>query len=81
MLLKFLFSIRNSSSVSISGTFTSKIPLLIFFDAFIKFIIGLVSLSAKDIAMIDEINRSKQTIRIYITAKVILIPSCLFSIE
>ena len=64
MLLKFLLSLENSSSVSDSGTLLSKNPLLILSDAVIKFIIGLVSLSAKAIATIVEINKSNATTKI-----------------
>ena len=64
MLLKFLFNIINSLSASISGTLEFKIPLLIFSEALIKLIIGFVSLSAKEIATIIEINKSKPTSKI-----------------
>ena len=72
--LKFLFNCLNSSSVSSSGTFTSKAPLLIESDAPIKLMIGLVSLDAKVIAIDVDKNKSNVTTIIYIIAKVTLIP-------
>ena len=60
--LKFiLFNCLNSSSVSKSGTLTSKAPLLIESEAPIKFTIGFVNLEAKVIAIEVDKNNSNVT--------------------
>ena len=74
MELKFLLSCLNSSSVSSSGTLTSKAPLLIESDAPIKLTIGLVNLEANVIAIEVDKNKRSVTTMIYIIAKVTFIP-------
>ena len=61
MLLKLVFNSLISSSASITGTFASSSPLLIFSEALIRLTIGLVSLLAKLIAIAVDKNRSKVT--------------------
>ena len=57
MLLKFKFNFLISSSASIFGTFAFSSPLLMFSDALIRLIMGLVSLLAKDMATAVDITQ------------------------
>ena len=60
------------------GTLVFNSPLLIFSEALIRFIIGLVNLVAKEMATAIDKNSNKVTTIIYIIANVIFIPSWLF---
>jgi hypothetical protein len=72
--LKFLLSVSKSLSVFNSGTFISKSPFPIAFEARIKLLIDLKNLDENLIAIVIEINNNKVTIIKYIIAKEILIP-------
>ena len=74
-----MFNNSSSTSVFNSGTLASKLPLLIFKEAEIRFVIDLKNLDENLIAIDIERNKSKVTTTIYIKIKDILIPTLLFS--
>ena len=74
-----MFNNSSSTSVFNSGTLVFKLPLLIFKEAEIRFVIDLKNLDENLIAIDIERNKSKVTTTIYIKIKDILIPTLLFS--